>query len=539
MKQLASRLWNGKQAWLFDVCVLIVLGFFLFMLGNGNYTLFDNSETHYSRVAQEMVQSRDYLTLHFNGQPWYVHPPLYFWLTGGVCSLFGWTEFSLRFWEGFFGIAGLLLVYHFGTRFFNRKTGLLAAIVLASSLYYIIISRVAVFDMLLNFFIICSSFLFLQAYIQPEKKTALLSLAGLSTGLGILAKGPIALLHPGLVIVGFLLWKRDLKWLLSPAFFLALGISLIIGAPWYIYEILTQGEPFFRIALKDYTWYRFLGVVESQTGPWYFYVPVLAAFFPWILYLPGVVRQSASSTLWKNDTIHRSIMAFCWLFILITFMFFSLAKTKLPTYILSLFPFLSFLTAHYILHEHRSKKLFLTLSSSVGVIGFALWFCGRTIKLPPAFNTELYLVQAFLTILAISTAIFSYLMLRHKKLAAVGVMTTGMGIAIYMLTHIILPTYEHYKDVRLITDTLHRVETPYVLVNVNTFSPYMRYYLNRNIQDADTLEQGLTTLDNESKINPQARKFLVVNKGDVEKIRQQNPNASPVIVTLEKALVEL
>ncbi len=537
MKQLASRLWNYKQSWLIDCCVIILLGFFLFMFGNQNYTLFDNSETHYSRVAQEMVQAKQYLTLSFNGSPWYVHPPLYFWLTGGLCSVFGWNEFTLRFWEGFFGILGLLTVYAFGIRFFNRKTGVLAAIILASSLYYCVIARLAVFDMMLNFFILLSSLLFLRAYNEPEKKQSSLLLAGLSTGIGILAKGPIALLHPGLVIFAFLAWKRDLKWLVSPAVFISFGLCFLVAAPWYGYEIASQGEAFVRIALKDYTWYRFLGVVEAQTGPWYFYFPVLLTFFPWIFFLPGIIRQSLSSTIWKNDSHHKNTILFSWLFIIITFIFFSIAKTKLPTYILSLFPFLSLLTAHYFLHDHHHKKLFAIQTLSVTIAGFCLWYFGKNIMLPPAFRSELYLVQIFVTIIAISTALFSYALLRGKRLFGIGIMTTGMIVLVYTLTHVILPQFEYYKDVKLLTSALSKIEEPYVVVNANTFSPYMKYYLNRNIQDAESLDVALKELNKAE--NMDKRRFLVLNRSDLGVLRKIAPDALIYSTTLEKAVVEL
>ena len=58
------------------------LCFFLFAFGNGLYTLFDSSETHYATVAREMVRAGNWLTLTFNGSPWFVHPPFYFWWTG-------------------------------------------------------------------------------------------------------------------------------------------------------------------------------------------------------------------------------------------------------------------------------------------------------------------------------------------------------------------------------------------------------------------------------------------------------------------------
>lgn len=77
----------------------------LFLIQLGSTALWDNSEPTYAEISREILVTGDWLTLHFDGQNWYVHPPLYFWLTALGIKLFGLTEFVVRFWSAFFGPA--------------------------------------------------------------------------------------------------------------------------------------------------------------------------------------------------------------------------------------------------------------------------------------------------------------------------------------------------------------------------------------------------------------------------------------------------
>ena len=101
----------------FFVLLLVSL---LFFLGNGQFDLFDNSETHHTRVTQEMAQTGDLLNLSYNGKPWYVHPPLYFWLTTASTHVFGWSETVLRFQSALFSSFNVFLTYLIGHLFLDQ-----------------------------------------------------------------------------------------------------------------------------------------------------------------------------------------------------------------------------------------------------------------------------------------------------------------------------------------------------------------------------------------------------------------------------------
>ena len=197
------------------IFLIILLGVFLFIIGNNNFTLFDNSETNYSAVAKGITNTGDYLTMHYNGENWYIHPPLYFWISNTLCNAFGWNEFNLRLPEAVFGILGLLAVYLIARLYYSKKTAFFSSIILGTSLIYFVISRLAIFDTLLNTFILFSIYFFLKSYLNSEKKGKYFFFFAISCFLGVMTKGPIGLVHPCAVIVIFLLIKKDLKFLLD------------------------------------------------------------------------------------------------------------------------------------------------------------------------------------------------------------------------------------------------------------------------------------------------------------------------------------
>lgn len=217
--------------------VLGVLCFFFFILGNNNFTLFDNSETHYARVSQEMANTGNYLTLTFNGEPWFVHPPLYFWMTQVTAPLFDWSPFGLRLQEGVFGFGVILLTYLLGQLFFSQSIGFTAALILATSLYFIVMARLAIFDTHFLFFTLLSTYCYLIGIEKTAYRHLAFLIAAISVVLAVLVKGPFGLIHPALMLIPFLAYKRRLSLLISKEFLLSLVLIFVLASPWYIYEL--------------------------------------------------------------------------------------------------------------------------------------------------------------------------------------------------------------------------------------------------------------------------------------------------------------
>ena len=309
----------------------------LFLIGLGRGTLWDQDEAKYTQVAREILQTGDPITLHVNGAPWFVHPPLYMWLQALVGRVWGFNEFTARLWSAIFGVIGVLVTVQLGRALFGPRTGLLAGMILATSFQYFAQSRLAIFDGVLVTFMLLAFYAFLRAV--REGRPHLLVWAGVWAGLGTLTKGPIALLLPGLVGAAFLLLRRDhynwrrLRW------FPALLAYALLATPWYLVEWVRHGWPFVQTVFGYYTFNRFFGVVEGQAGPWWYYGPVLIlGLFPWTAFVMAALVSHVRRTVHEGSLL---VVLWCGL----TVIFYSLAGTKLPNYVLPLYPWAALGTA--------------------------------------------------------------------------------------------------------------------------------------------------------------------------------------------------
>src|SRR5574341_604550 len=158
---------NMRASWLSDLLILtLILGCF-FGFGMGKRALWSPDEGRYSEVAREMVVSGDYITPRLNGVKYFEKPPLFYWLQGLSIKLFGVNEWSLRLWTAAFACLGCLAVYVSARRLFGRRSGLIAAVVLATSLLYYAMGRIITLDMAVSVLLSCSLLAFLWGTLEP------------------------------------------------------------------------------------------------------------------------------------------------------------------------------------------------------------------------------------------------------------------------------------------------------------------------------------------------------------------------------------
>jgi 4-amino-4-deoxy-L-arabinose transferase-like glycosyltransferase len=364
--------------------------------GLGLGTLWDNSETAYGEVAREILLSHDWLVMHLNAAPWFVQPPLYFWIAAIFAKIFGIGEFAMRLPSALATVAmGAAVGYAVG-RIAGARAGAYAGIVLSTSLMQAIVGRLAIMDALLDLSVTAAILWWYRAF-EPSrgpgredgrKRAGALVLGTAAIALGTLAKGPVAPVIVLLVVGTWLGWEWRLG--LRPvvprgaAFAVAAVAFALIALPWFVLLGQRVGPAAMAELIGHYTVGRYTGVIENQRGPWFYYVPVLIlGFFPWIAFVPAAFARAAKAALVARGSLAR--LAIVWA--VLPFVFFSAAQTKLPNYIALMFPALAIVVGVWFDAVSRGADRRAAVISAavvpltVGCIAFAIVAFGRSNQL--------------------------------------------------------------------------------------------------------------------------------------------------------------
>ena len=313
--------------------------YFGFLLGGR--ALWSPVEGRYAEIAREMTVSGDYVTPRLNGVKYFEKPPLFYWLEALALHLFGSSEWSLRLWPAIFAVLGCLIVYAAGSSLFERRTAMAAAAVLATSPLYYGLARVAVVDMAFTTFLSAGFFSFLWALRRPpgKQRRALMWSFYIAVGLATLTKGLLGIVLPALVVGAWLVFTRAWKVLKEMHLLSGIAIAILIAAPWHI-AVAMRNPDFASFYLIEGHLGRFVTMEEGGLGEAWIYIPVLLVlFFPWIALVPESFRALKSNR--SDDDYAAGVFLALWA--AIVFIFFSLAGSRLFTYVLPVLPPLALL----------------------------------------------------------------------------------------------------------------------------------------------------------------------------------------------------
>ena len=328
------------------ILTIVICLFFTFMLGNRSLAVPD--EGRYVEIPREMVATGDYLTPRLNGVKYFEKPVLFYWLEAFSIKLFGMNEYTLRLWPALFALFGCLAVAVAGARLFGRLTGLLSAAILATSLLYYGLSRAIILDMPVSILLTLALLFFLTGTHEAPglKRRSLLWGFSVFSALAVLTKGLIGIIIPGMVIGAWIIllgeW-RMIKTLYLPS---GLALFLLVAAPWHI-MVNSVNPEFFQFYFIHEHFLRYLTKMHSRYHPAWFFVPVvLLGLFPWSAFLIQAIKHSIPAT-WRERHEHRDAV-FLMLWAGLVLLFFSASSSKLPPYILPIFPPLALLIGRYL-----------------------------------------------------------------------------------------------------------------------------------------------------------------------------------------------
>jgi 4-amino-4-deoxy-L-arabinose transferase-like glycosyltransferase len=289
-----------------------------------------------------MIASGDWITPRLNEIKYFEKPALQYWATAAAYTLFGEHQWTARLWSALTGFLGVLMVFFTGRRLFGAQAGWYAALVLASSLLWVLIGHVNTLDMGVSFFLsaaICAFLLAQHDAAEARARGAWMLAAWAALALAVLSKGLIGLVLPGAALVLYTLIERD--WRLIGRLRLVAGITLLLALtlPWFV-AVSRANPEFFHFFFIHEHFERFLTKQHGRYQPPYYFIPVLlAGMLPWTITLLDTLFRA-----WKRNPQQRfQVQRFLLLWAAVVFVFFSVSDSKLVSYILPMFPALALL----------------------------------------------------------------------------------------------------------------------------------------------------------------------------------------------------
>lgn len=468
-----TRRLNSLLLNFWPMVILIPLAAFAMIWGLDRGNLLDWDEAIYAQVSKEMVQTGDWLTLHYGNIPWFHKPPLYIWITAFFFQSFEVSEFWARAASALAGTVLILLTYFIGERIYNRSTGFIAAIVLLTSYDYARYSRSAMMDIMLTLFIFLGVYAYLRLQGGNRKWWYVI---WVSFALSFMVKSFASLLVPAAIalVIGFDNRIRDA--IQSKQLWLGSILALVIVIPWHVLAYSKFGIEFIDEYFLYHIVERSLTTLESNSGNAFFYLDKMqSGFFPWFYLAPAALGLSLIE-IFKGQSRSRLLL----LLSLLTLFTFTLAKTKLPWYIIPAYPALALLVAATILQAAREHNRWLLLSLVAG--GLAAVFS----------RVDLVIASRLVPI----TGAAGILVLLHaaltKKLNSSILLAVLSLFLMVMGAKNIWPLYIRGEDpaakmARIAASTGPQDREP-LIVYSGLFVPMPLYYSNRPIEEAQTPE---------------------------------------------------
>lgn len=375
-----------KNLFKYRAILLLLTAIMILRLGTlGLYPLMDTTEARYAEIARKMLELNDWVTPWFNnGVPFWGKPPLSFWVTAFSFKVFGVNEFAARLPHWLMGIAVAWLVWQMAVQRSVREAACAVAILLGSGLFFIASGGVMT-DMALTLStMIALRGFWLALYGNEKQKIRQRWLFFVGAGLGLLAKGPVALVLIGMPVFLWALATRHvvIVWRQLP-WVRGILLTAAIAAPWYVSaELRTPG--FLNYFLLGEHWHRF--VTPGWAGDLYgsahkyprgtIWLFALVDWLPWSLLFPGAVlflRKAAPTPAYCGETKKKnqqwSFYLLCWG--LAPCLFFTFAGNILWAYVLPGMPAMALWGAGFLSrYSERDARKILTGGLVITGIGY-------------------------------------------------------------------------------------------------------------------------------------------------------------------------
>ncbi|HEX7272816.1 MAG TPA: glycosyltransferase family 39 protein [Casimicrobiaceae bacterium] len=352
--------------------IALLLAFALLWFCNLDYRrLIHPDEGRYAEIPREMVASGDWVTPRLDGIKYFEKPALQYWITAAAYKAFGVHQWTARLWPAAAGFLGVLFIGFVGWRLGGSALGLYSAAALGGCLWYALNAHILTLDSGVTLWMsvgLGGLFLAQRDGATQVETRRWMWIAWAALALATLSKGLIGIVLPAGALVLYTLIQRD--WSLWRRLHLGSGllIFLALAAPWFV--LVSRRNPeFFGFFFIHEHFTRFLTAEHRREGPWWYFVPILVVgILPWLTVLAWTARRIWIDACPAPNGFSWQRFALVWSAFI--FLFFSASESKLPSYILPVFPALSLLAGWQLLQLPDSLllRLFAPLVVGIGLL---------------------------------------------------------------------------------------------------------------------------------------------------------------------------
>jgi 4-amino-4-deoxy-L-arabinose transferase-like glycosyltransferase len=442
------------------ILLLLFAAAALYLVGNGRVALWDRDEPRYAQTSRQMLRSGDWIVPKFLGEPREKKPVFIYWCQAAAMRVVGDDAFAARLPSAMFVTLTLALIATTLYRAVGPRRALWTTFIFATSALAIAAAKMCITDGVLILFVTASQ-ICLFAMLNSRGSWRVAAACGFAMGMGLLTKGPVVpavMLMTGLTL--FVMRRFDptpfphssipwLKWLAI----VVSGLALYVALWGFWIERRLPGYHVRTIIAEVLA--RTARAQEGHKGPpGYYLLTIWGTFFPWSLLLPATVVQA-----WRRR--HIPIVRFCLAAVVGPWLMFEIVQTKLPHYLLPIFPPLAFLTADMLvrasrrLHQDITNPAFPWIVFAWGIIVVLVaslpWLAVRTFGSTPSLTFAMFI----LTILSIEYARQVWLYFRARRvLDAAAVMGIGMMAFVAVLYSWYLPRADFLRISPRVADVL-------------------------------------------------------------------------------------
>ena len=365
--------------------------------------MMDDADSEHARIAVEMLQRHDFVTIYVNGVRYLEKAPLPYWITAGIYSVLGVSESSARITLTVFALLTFLAIFLTGREMAGEKAGFCGALALGTAIGPYIYTRFFIPDIMVCFWLTVTVYLFWRTLEEAEPSRFLCWSIGVVTALDVLTKGLIGLAFPAGIILGYLLLTRNLRHLLKMRLVSTTIVFLLVGAPWHILATLRnppigEAKGFFWFYFINDQIYRYLNMRVprdyDKVPLWIFWGLLLVWVFPWTFYaVKGLTLVPRRFKDWAGNLDRPSraaLLLAVWAGFVMVFFSFS---TRQEYYVLPALPALAVLGGIWMQREAeaspdsalrrsalRGATVLLTLSVTGSAVAF--WFAAVSPAIP-------------------------------------------------------------------------------------------------------------------------------------------------------------